>query len=273
LTFVEGKKRDEEVEAVPVRPSAIRLSYNPADVMKMTTQGTRLAPEIRFQDCFVRGRGDMVMVNPSRPFDLEVANALIVLDGSVLHVAGTREDPAQEAKTNQVVKLANVTSYLTGSLLNLQAKNDKSDIPTVVERTVNNLFVAEEKSKRPLITFKGLDSENQMERLIHWEGKDNTYVNFDEKMLDCERSPGINPDQWLKRDTKVVDDESPTFARGKFEREGDRPLSEAVPGDFKTLETRDKVDFGKCGANLENLPKLSTQPTLEDDVTKEEQGE
>ena len=59
--------------------------------------------------------------------------------------------------------------------------------------------------------------------------------------------------------------------QGKFERDGDRPLSETAPNDFKTLEP--KVDLQKCGADIDNLPKPATEAAKEDpkdDLSKEE---
>jgi hypothetical protein len=280
LTLVEGKKeetKDGETAQTPVRPSAVRLTYNPGEVMKMTPQPSRPTPQLRFEECFVRGQGDVVMVSPSRPLDLEVTNSLIALDGSLLHVDGRNKQPpdapanATDKDLIQGIKLKKVTTFLSLPMLCLRGAKSQKDhwlIRTLVDEPANNLFVAADR-KQPFIQFDDVESENQMARLIEWKGGTlNAYINFD-KMLASPRS--IEKEDWGKSETINISDENPRFAKGKFERDGDRPLSETAPNDFKTLEP--KVDLQKYGVNLETLPKPAAEAPKEDtkdDLPKEE---
>jgi hypothetical protein len=250
----------------PVRPAVVRLA-DPGEAMKMGVSSTRRAPEVRLRDCLVRGQGDLAVVRPSRPFDLDVAGTLVALDGSLLTVAGTLKDPPP-AEQNQVVRLTNVTAYLTGHFLHLRSRGGKGLVPTVVERAERNLFVAAGAKPRAFIQCEGLDSGEQMNRLVSWKGgSHNAYLNY-EKMLDSPRTPPYDPETWKKSDN--VFDAEPYFSRGKFDGDTERPLSQAVPGDFKVLRTPDaKMDPQKYGADLDRLPEVAAPARPEEDVPEE----
>jgi serine/threonine protein kinase len=248
LTLLEGDSASGEN-----RPSVVRLA-DPGRVMKMAPPPPRGAPELRFQDCLVRGQGDLVAAQPSRPLDLEVANAVVALDGCLLSVDGTIKEPPAASATSgvnhQVLTLANVTAYLTEPLLRLRAKEGgKGLVPTVVKKASDCLFVAAG-GKNPLIQMDGLDSDMQMKRLISWEeGRHNAYMKFD-KII---KSPlDYDADRWMKSDN-INDPEAQFFDKGK---KIDKPLSQVVPGDFREMAKDDaKMEVAKYGADLEALPR------------------
>jgi serine/threonine protein kinase len=253
VTLLEAADKGDIDKGEGKRPSVIRLS-DPGKAMKMGTQPARALPELRLVDCFVRGQGDLVLVQPSRPLDLDIQNAMLALDGSLLHVDGTgKEPPAASATTdnNHVIKLANVTAYLTEDLLRLRAKTGKGLVGTLVKKASDCLFVAA--GKKPLIQLDGVDSEEQMKRLFSWEGsRHNAYLNF-ETMLDSPRS-SYSRDDWQKPPNNV-EDTKPGFANCKKLK---RALSLLVPGDFKDLKADDsKLELTAFGANLEKLPRLT----------------
>jgi serine/threonine protein kinase len=273
LTFVEGKKAEDDKAVKPVRPSGIQVTYRPGEVMKMTPLATRPAPELRFQDCFVRGQGDVVMVGPSRPLNLEVSNALIALDGSLLHVDGTGKVSSLSSTdpSNQVVKLTNVTTFLSKPLLYL-AKDGNSLLPTCVKDADNNLFVAAADAadnKPPLIRFDQPESENQMLRLIQWNGTNNTYVNF-KTMLESPRISPIEPERWPDFEKKFTDD-GHRFAKIKFKLEKGLALSELEPNDFEPLKTSKAMDLQKSGANLDSLPRVPSKRVQEEKLKEEDE--
>src|SRR5262249_16217123 len=50
-------------------------------------------PKVELRKCFVRGRGDLLLVRGSRPFVLDLDNSLIALDGSLASVLGQPKEP------------------------------------------------------------------------------------------------------------------------------------------------------------------------------------
>jgi serine/threonine protein kinase len=261
LTLLENDKVPTEKRA-----SVVRLT-DPGKAMKMTPEPTRAAPEIRFQNCLVRGQGDLVAVLPSRPLDLDVTNAVVALDGCLLAVNGTVKDPPDSATSNQVVRLTNVTTYLTESLLWLRAKSGgKGLIGTSVKRAVDCLFVGA--GGKPFIQLDGLDSQGQMKRLIEWEeGKHNAYMKY-EKMIDNTEHSSYDAELWQKSDN-IKDQDPRFFAKAK---KIEKPLSEVTPADFREMKSDDsRVDLQRYGPELDKLPQPTAPESRENDGDGETQ--
>jgi hypothetical protein len=92
---------------------------DPNTAMRSEPRASRPTPDVRFQDCFVRGQGDLVAVRASRPFRLDVENALVVLTGSLLSVDGNSDDTPVPAAAQ--LTLNRLTTYLTDHLVVLRA--------------------------------------------------------------------------------------------------------------------------------------------------------
>jgi serine/threonine protein kinase len=249
LTLIEPDKPADEK-----RLSVVRLT-DPGEAMKMATPSMRTAPAMSFRNCLVRGQGDLVAVGPSRPLELEVANSLVALDGSLLYVDGiTKEPPASatnSGSTNQVVKLTNVTAYLGEHLVHLRAKNVKGLVPTQVKNPAHCLFVAAR--NKPLIQIEGLD-QKQMSRLFLWEvGKGNAYLMYHKLLYSKESS--YDQAAWQDSGNDNVKDEGPRFPKNKFKLE--RPAAEAEATDFAGVKLDDlsSMEVQKYGADLDRLPR------------------
>src|SRR5262249_867022 len=91
------------------------------DVMPMGPPRQREPPKIRFENCFVRGRGDGIWVRTSRQINLEVERSLFALDGSFLNVEGSKKVPPTPVST---VALKETTTYLTEHLLLLGSSRE-----------------------------------------------------------------------------------------------------------------------------------------------------
>jgi serine/threonine protein kinase len=267
LTLPEGDK-----DPADKRPSVVRLT-DPGKAMKTGPQPTRSAPEIRFEDCLVRGQGNLVAVLPSRPLDLEVTNAVVALDGCLLAVDGTAKDPpaaSTSGSTNQVVRLANVTAYLTEPLLHLRAKDGgKGLVGTAVRKASDCLFVAA--GDKPLIELDGADSRDQMMRLVEWqEGRHNAYVRFDKMLSYPPHSSGTYyQEQWRKADN-VKDLEAKFFDKG---RKIDKPLSQVVAKDFRGMGAGGaRGEMQKYGPDVDKLPLPTPQEASEPEKDGEEGG-
>src|SRR5581483_3113765 len=63
----------------------------PGDAMRMESPPPREAPELRFEGCFVRGKGTFVAERASRPLRLDVENCFVALAGSFLTVDGGKD--------------------------------------------------------------------------------------------------------------------------------------------------------------------------------------
>jgi hypothetical protein len=165
----------------------------------------------------------------------------------------------------QGVKLVNVTTYLNGPLLFLQARNGKGLIGTKVTGASGCLFVAA--GNRPLVQLEGLDNSQAMTRLFSWEGsKGNAYINFG-KILD---SPSSSYDATNWPNFTSETEPEPRFSTTKFKPE--RSFSQSVPGDFRDIKSEDaKIELQKYGSDLDKLPKLAAPETKEGEMSEEKE--
>src|SRR5262249_13096784 len=71
---------------------AVGTLADPAAMMKMDRGPAPQTASVGFENCFVRGDGDQVVLRASRPLTLTVANSLTVLSGSLLTAEASRAD-------------------------------------------------------------------------------------------------------------------------------------------------------------------------------------
>jgi hypothetical protein len=235
---------------------------DPSGVMKMDKPEARPVSagsiaRVKFKDCFVRGKGDLMWVRSSRPFDLDCGNSLLAVTGSLLNVEAARDDaPPAPAGQAANVKLSRLTAYLGGYLVRLKAGRDlKSLVPVHCKPITECLFVAADKTS--LIHLDGPSAnEEKMKFLVQWEGgKNNSYSDF-YTMLDQQppessmemSDPPYGRDKW-----KAFTGESDgKFTSIKFV---DAPaldkLDQTTPASFKVREADPQV----LGVEIDKLPR------------------
>lgn len=180
-------------------------------MMGMTTPDKWPTPRIVIENSFIRGRGRLLNVSGSRPFDLRAKNVLAVLDGSLIAV-----DPASgditEANIAQVA-LERVTTYLTRNLLHQKGVEKRAEGKGVglVQLQIHPtqcLFVPA-LDQAALIALERVDSIEQMESVFQWkDARQNVYgFKSDQIMLNIQpdntetamRVERIDRDRWLGR--------------------------------------------------------------------------
>jgi hypothetical protein len=243
-----------------VRLSVVTL-LDPRDTMVMPgVKDPRPAPDIKLENCLVRGDGDGLAVRASRPFDFAIENGIAALAGSLVRVKGGGADLPGGAAGK--IKLDRVTTYLGDHLVHLAAgPGGKGLAPTSVS-AANCLFAAA--GGKSFIHLDGPDSEKQMKELFSWDGRHNAYDGFD-KLLDQqpagEAMVMLRYDQDKWRMFANESDPQPLFMRARcFDLATDRPLAQAVPEDFK-VKPEFRTQLQNYGASLarDALPRL-TQP-------------
>jgi serine/threonine protein kinase len=230
---------------------------NPGALMKMGQEDAPSTPRLRFENCLVRGQGDLVAARAGRPFDLDARNSLAALDGSFLNINGQRdEDAPADSKTTVAVTLHHVTTYLTNHLVSLRAVKDfKGTGPIRVEAS-DCLFMSQ--GGKSLVHLDGPDPGDQkMRELLVWEGNHNAYWNFSQYLdrQDVDSTMAFGKMEWQKF----------TGEEGKIASmlSGERPVEEKLPmrrvtaAAFKV--TSDVQGFG-AALNLVPAPAGETKP-------------
>ena len=241
---------------------------DPAGVMKMDPQAApQQDPKVTLESCFARGTGNLVTVRASRPFELHIEKSLAVLDGSLLSIDGSSKEAVPRRPAQ--ITLEQVTTYLTDHLVWLRGSSEegrsmKGLVQTQFKLVTNCLFVSA--SGKSLIHLDGVDTEEQMKRLINWvQGSHNLYSNFTSSLLDQQPSGGSDgmmpPPPYGKTQWEGFTEESDA----RFERlrlssslTADASLAKALPADFKT---RSEANPQGYGVDLDSLPKPSDVPT------------
>ena len=200
--------------------SAVTLA-DPRNEMMMGTTGPAgwPLPKLTLENVFVRGRGRLMHVKGSRPFELEVKNTLAAIDGNLIDIDPSTADPSTAG--NGIVNLSRTTAYLSGSLLHVRAAERKPDGPVGLARTdvtANGcLFVPA--GGDVLVRAERLDSREQVALWVGWRGKDNLY-GYDRKrpMLEMRPADAANSPKtldgagWLE----LATEESDPFAEVGF---------------------------------------------------------
>jgi serine/threonine protein kinase len=165
----------------PDRDFALITLLDTANVMKMEPQAPPRTPDMHIENCFVRGKGEMLVVRSSRPFRLVTDKSLVALDGNFLAVKGSsREVPVQPPSS---ISLNRVTTYLTQHLIWLRAteqqgKNNKGLVQTQVASATDCLFASA--TDKSLVHLDGIDNPEDMPNYFTWtENRNNNFSKFD----------------------------------------------------------------------------------------------
>jgi serine/threonine protein kinase len=205
--------------------AAVSLT-DPRGEMMMGTAGPAdwPVPKVTIENVFIRGKGRLVAVKGSRPFEIDIKNTLSALDSTLIDIDPSTADPP--AAGSSVIHLTRLTTYLGGSLLHFRAADRKAETgPTGLTRTevtaTGCLFAAAGIAPDAFIRADRLDSLEQVEKWFTWRGKGNVY-GYEKKNTMVEIRPTdqevmplklIEGDRWLERTLEEGD----PFVGVKFE--------------------------------------------------------
>jgi serine/threonine protein kinase len=158
--------------------------------------------KLSFENCFVRGEGDLVWSRTARPFELRASNSAAALTGCLLQF-----DVADAAPGGSVnVDLTKVTTYLGGHLVrfNAGAAKDLKDLAPVHLHPDGCLFLSAPGGKS-LVHLDGPETEKDKlkERLV-WQSGVNGYGAFDRMFFDQQTPDGgsvmqaMDADAWKR---------------------------------------------------------------------------
>ena len=235
--------------ADPTGSGVIRMDPQPAGQQQ---------PSVHLENCFIRGAGDLMYVRASRPFNLQVDNCLVALDGSFLIVDGAGKDPGMRSRSEIVLK--QMTAYLTNHLVWLRASREegratKGLTPTYVQSATDCIFASA--TGKALVHLDGFDAEEQMKRSFAWgDSKHNLYANYDQLLdqvpfTEAEMMP---PTPYGRQEWgEFTKDSDPRFDRLRFVGV---PTHDAVLAKILAADFRMKVDANlqTTGAELDRLP-------------------
>jgi hypothetical protein len=227
------------------------------------------SPRIVIENTFIRGRGKVLNVLGSRPFDLRLKNSLVVLDGSLVAVDPSQAD-LSEANPAQVT-IERTTTYLTKHLLVMKAAEKKPEgkglglVPVQFHAT-HSLFVPASETAS-LVYLDRIDTMEQMDSIFAWKDcRQNVYgYKSDQEMLHLQpentdtanRPERMDRDRWFGKWREA----DSAFGETNFSvLPATRRLDGVKPGDFEIKSINPPLkaeDPGEFGAPIDILRKLA----------------
>jgi len=166
------------------KTAAVVAVADPSREMMMAA-ANRPTPKIEFDGCLIRGRGRLLSVPTSRPFDLDLDQCVTAVAGPLVWAkAGGR---AADAGPVSRVRLSRVTAFLGGPVVELHGgrlgeMRASGLVPTEVTAEAS-LFVGVPGAGRAIAEVDGTDLDrDDPNRVLKWEpgrGGANRYANFD----------------------------------------------------------------------------------------------
>jgi predicted Ser/Thr protein kinase len=189
------------IEDGDARAAVVHLS-DPDKIMALDGM-PRPTPTLRFQNCFVRGKGRGVWITGGRTLLCEWNNSLLALHGSV---AVTEASHRAAGETQW--RWNHCTFWLAGPLLELQGQANEEMRPIALPRqnveTDACLWIAAPAANRPLVELHFVDPD--IKNYLSWQTRQgNRYANFDPQTPPLVLRPAVdaamlrqwNWDQWL----------------------------------------------------------------------------
>ncbi len=239
---------------------AVAALSDPGKAMMPSAGPTGAAPQLALDGCFVRGDGDLISCQTSRPLDFKAVNTLAALKGSLLNVEVAADAPA--APTGPMtLTLDRVTTYLAGNLIHLRPGKDLRSLTAVSCAPSHCLFVAAARDPQALIHLDNSDAdEKAVQKLVLWAPGDGptAYGNY-AAMLD-QSSPddampqmtAVNPDKW----ESAWDNNTGRLQKPfKFAGANPPPDSGSFTG-VAPLQFRQPTAANDCGADVGRLQAL-----------------
>jgi serine/threonine protein kinase len=124
-------------------------------------------------ESLVRGSGDLLHVQTSRPFGASLQQSGVALDGTALVVDGNKPDMTMAGDGAQV-QLDHATLWCSKGFLHLHGTPGMPQLVPVRVQSSSSLLATSE--AQPLIRVDGNQNESELKRRLTWFGKRNCYA-------------------------------------------------------------------------------------------------
>lgn len=161
-------------------------------------------PKLVLENTVIRGKGRLLNVQGSRPFDADIRNTLAVLDGTLVDITPSAADPSTAGTGS--LRLHCLTYSGTGPLVHVRSTEKKNETHLGLAKTevvASNIVVIPPADVRDaIILAERFDTKDQLERWLSWKGKNNLF-SMDKKRTMIE----IRPTDLAANPPKLIDAE------------------------------------------------------------------
>lgn len=132
-----------------------------------------LLARVECTDTIIRGSGQVLYVQTSRPFSALLQQTAVALDGVLFTIEGNRSDMAMPSETAQL-QLDRCTCYSSKGILQLRASTTMPQMLGLRCQPTQSILAVGE--GQPMIRLDVQQSDNDLKRKLLWQGKRNCYV-------------------------------------------------------------------------------------------------
>jgi hypothetical protein len=199
-----------------------------------------------FQDCFIRGKGNVVALRGCRLLEVEVKNSLIALDGSLLNI----ETAAKPMPMSQGVqwKMERSSIFTSDSLFAFQSSKS-GKVLTKSDARISRCLLVSLDPEKPVVQLDRTISAD-LGKYLSWENcNENYFANFSDLR------------RW-KEDYFEQKSEYGKLTFPKLDGENRRTLWDALPDWFVPMESEmnNIADFGLPTDMRNRLKPMPTPP-------------
>jgi len=148
---------------------------DPTGIMSPSTIKSPRASLARIEctDTIIRGSGQVLFVQTSRPFSAILQQTAVALDGVLFTIEGNRSDMTMPSETAQL-QLDRCTCYSSKGILQLRASATMPQMLALRCQPSQSILAVGE--GQPMIRLDVQQSDNDLKRKLLWQGKRNCYV-------------------------------------------------------------------------------------------------
>jgi serine/threonine-protein kinase len=209
---------------------------------------------IRVRDSFLRSGGDGCSIPSGRRLELELSNALVSTEGSLLHSFGSLSEKSSGSPALRV-RLDSVTARVKGGLVHLDSTPEDPELATAAI-VVHDSIMSTANRDDPLFRLDGRDQLEDLGDKIRWEGHNVSYDRIKTYRRDEVARTGVVPriyDRANWTSAFLPKDETPLL-EVRFLREADpsQPAWRLARDDFRLAPGGPAAD---TGADLSRIPQ------------------
>lgn len=238
--------------------AGLRLS-DPGGTM-MGGTGTKVpVPSVELDQCLVRGKGDLLRGQPSRPFTCELKQSAIALDGSLAVLDGNK--PGALALGECSFDVQDCTVYLTQHLLWLRnSLMQPVQVPVRDCALQRCLVLGPAGSGSALVRLDGVQGQENIRGLFQFRGQKNVY-SWPGPLLQCQPTDQMDAmpqrfdfTRWSDLWSGSESESRPWSVRLAGLPPADGSLLRVEPQDFRVVIPAGEL-VNRYGVSVEQLPQ------------------
>jgi hypothetical protein len=232
---------------------------------KRTKRGAH-APRLVLENCFIRGKGDLIAMSDAQTADVTINNSLIALNGCLFNARSEKDQELPDTAGLVSLRMRKVTTYLSDYLIRMRAgRNAKSLLRTRCDAADCLFLPAGDQALVRLVGPEG--EEHSLRDKFSWEssGK-NAYGSFPTLLEQHSIGTMMKMPSPYKLDAwkKEISGETNSEYEVKLPRPpaADTPFTQLLPSAFRPADSL--KDYGVDISALRALPALRGKQVVSD---------